>query len=128
MAKHRYQQPELGLGIFLMLYLWTMGLVASGLLVINFPTEAADGVLRLPVIVKTGDENQPWIWPIWRVSTVEQGLLSLAMLAGIAGSLIHAAQSLASYVGNGSFVAALDWRGPRLGDRAGRAGGTALGR
>ena len=78
--------------IALSAYLFLLGIGAIVLIIVIFPEITQDGSngtkLSFPEIIKG-------------VKLLEQrGLILLAFSAGIAGSFIHAAQSLSSYIGN----------------------------
>lgn len=111
--------------IFLVVYIFILGIGAAGLLLWNFPSEKA-GKISFPhkpvkvagsktptTISAPGDTNTDSsserdsdviaFVPLPGISTAGQGLIVLAFLAGMAGSFIHAAQSIASFVGNGTF-------------------------
>lgn len=81
----------------LALYLFVIGLGATLLIALNFP-ELRDNAVHFP---KEG--GQIVFVPNITVRSTEQGLVLLAFLAGVAGSFLHAAQSLASYLGNDQF-------------------------
>ncbi len=78
---------EFWLAIFLVIYLLAFGVGAALGVIGIFPTSTGSQ-LQFPVPLDP-----------------EQGLLSLAFLAGVAGSFLHAAQSLSSYIGNKTFKA-----------------------
>ena len=97
-------------GAILVAYLMVTGLGAVALVIGNFPSERAPAtsatasatdstagqelrLLRLPpdgAFAKQG-------------FSVTQGMILIALCAGIAGSFLHAAQSLSSYLGNRTF-------------------------
>jgi hypothetical protein len=87
------------LAILLLVYLLVVGAGASVGLIANFPT-VTDGVICFP----HGEEGAFKFFRIGTSLPSEQGLILLAILAGIVGSFLSAAQSLSSYVGNGTFV------------------------
>jgi hypothetical protein len=91
---------ESWLGIALVVYLLAVGLGAAVLVIINFPSETQNGI-NFP----HPDGDKPVILPFGTVGSADQGLLLLALFAGIAGSFLHAAQSLVSYLGNVEFKA-----------------------
>jgi uncharacterized membrane protein YeaQ/YmgE (transglycosylase-associated protein family) len=76
-----------GLGIFLVIYLLVVGSLSAAFVVIAFPTET--------------DGKHTYHF----VKSPEQCLFLLAMASGLAGSFIHGAQSLSSYLGNVEFKA-----------------------
>lgn len=79
-----------------MAYLLIVGLVAAVMVIINFPT-MTDNNLAFP--------HGKVFLPFGELASPDQGLILLAMLAGITGSFLHASQSLITYVGNASFKA-----------------------
>ena len=88
------QSPKLV--AWLLAYLLFVGLGATLLIAFNFPTyETNKGVEFTRKCVDHGWLPCP--------ANPEQGLILLAFLAGVAGSFLHAAQSLTSYVGNEQF-------------------------
>lgn len=101
LAIHVPRKPEFYLSIVLVAYLFALGVGAVLELVRNFPEQI---IQADQVVVKFDDEFHLAWWTIRGVEA-DQGLLMLAALAGIAGSFIHAAQSLASYLGNRDFKA-----------------------
>lgn len=90
---------ELWVSIFLVIYLLIIGISAIGALILNFPVETTNGI-----IFPFNDNGKPLFYPFGGLGSPDQGLLIIALVAGIAGSFIHAAQSLASYIGNRQFV------------------------
>lgn len=89
--------PSRWLTTALALYLFVIGLGATLLIALNFPElkgnavefpKSVDGIVFVPNIT---------------VRSTEQGLVLLAFLAGVAGSFLHAAQSLSTYLGNDQF-------------------------
>jgi len=116
----------------LVLYLLVLGLGASTCLFKTFPTKPTDGP---PSMVQCTIGNR-----VVFETTSDRVLLYAALLAGIIGSFLHAAQSLATYVGNGDFkmswaswCVVRPWIGGILGfslyfvARAGLVGGTGAG-
>ena len=85
------------LTLSLVVYLGLVGLLAVGLVIITFPDVGDNG------LTFTSD----WWLIHWLdlSKSPERGLLVLAFFAGIAGSFLHAAQSLVSYIGNVKFKA-----------------------
>src|SRR6185295_6479708 len=77
----------------LIAYLLVLGVGAAVALVGNFPPAA--GTPAAPCRI--------WLVPICATETPEQRLMLLAFLAGMVGSFLHAAQSLATYIGNNDF-------------------------
>lgn len=84
-----WKNAERWLAMFLIVYLLLIGGGAAVGVIMSFPTETASGPS----------------FPAWLGVSPEQGLIVLAALAGIAGSFLHAAQSLSSYIGNNAFRA-----------------------
>lgn len=81
----------------LVAYLGLAGICAVLAVIAIFPaTSPKDGTLLFTV------DGSLFSWLIG-ASSVNQGLLKLAFYSGIAGSFLHAAQSLVSYIGNGEF-------------------------
>ncbi len=70
----------------LILYLFIMGACGAAFVVADFPSQV-NGDLTFPLALGSTD----------------QGLLLLAIAAGVAGSFIHGAQSLSTYIGNVEF-------------------------
>ena len=107
------ERTKFWLCILLIGYLLVVGVGAALVLIINVPTET-NGKITFPYVdKKTVDandvdpnsfgENDVLLVPFLRLRSTTQALLALAFLAGIAGSFIHAAQSLGSFVGNSAF-------------------------
>lgn len=84
-----WKNAEFWLALFLIVYLLLVGAGAAVGVIASFPTETANGPS----------------FPDWLGVSPEQGLIALAALAGVAGSFLHAAQSLSSYIGNRAFRA-----------------------
>jgi len=87
---------SLALAISLVIYLLIVGVGASVLIAANFP-EQKDTHIAFP------QGGRMHVLPLGEPASIAQGLIWLAMLAGVAGSFLHAAQSLSSYIGNGTF-------------------------
>jgi hypothetical protein len=84
--------------LVLVLYLLVLGVVSAVAVALNFPSEVS-GVWQF---ARSSDGG--WtLLPFIRVQSDEQGLIMLAFLSGLAGSFLHAAQSLTSYLGNDQF-------------------------
>jgi hypothetical protein len=81
------------------IYLLVVGLGATAVVIITFP-ETGDGIDSAHAT-----PNMSSLLPVWSHVTPEQKLILLAFAAGIAGSFLHAAQSLSSYIGNEAFKA-----------------------
>jgi IPT/TIG domain-containing protein len=75
------------LGIVLFFYFLLVGAAAVAYLALAFPGVDEKGVLTFPLLI----------------GTVDRQLLLLAFAAGVAGSFLHGAQSLSSYIGNVEF-------------------------
>ncbi|ACK66187.1 hypothetical protein PCC8801_2158 [Rippkaea orientalis PCC 8801] len=89
------------LGVLLVFYLLVIGIGAALLLIINFPN-LNDGNLIFPHL----DGDQPQFIPFGTIiHSSDSILLILAFLSGMAGSFLHAAQSLSTYIGNNRFKA-----------------------
>jgi hypothetical protein len=85
-------------GIILLIYLLLIGICAVAFLIINFP-DMKDGNLVFPNVA--GDKIN--FIPFGAIGKAASGLLMLAFLSGVAGSFLHAAQSLSTYIGNAAF-------------------------
>jgi hypothetical protein len=96
-----HKKLEFWLAIVLVIYLLVVGLGAAVGVILNFPSLENDGVV-FPQINEAGKAQ---FAPFGFVVSADQGLLLLALLAGVAGSFLHAAQSLCSYIGNAEFKA-----------------------
>ncbi len=92
------ERRNLTVGTFLVLYLLVVGVGAAALVIANFP----DPIAATPTAGSPA--TQPEFWPFGNTSSVRV-LLALAFFAGMAGSFLHAAQSLSSYLGNRTFRA-----------------------
>ena len=84
----------------LMIYLLVIGGFAVYTLIFNFPA-SGDSELIFPNV---DDLKRPEIKPFGAVGSKSNAMLILVFMAGIAGSFIHTAQSLSSYIGNKRFV------------------------
>jgi len=71
--------------IILVIYLFLIGLLSSVGLIVCFPN-TQNGTIEIAECLSE-----------------DQGLMLVAALAGVMGSFLHASQSLASYLGNGTF-------------------------
>ena len=131
-----WEKSAFWLAIALIVYLLIVGLGASAVIIVNFPTTTPGSTGLIMEFPKspTGILQLLHFGP---GPTAEQGLILLAFSAGVAGSFLHAAQSLSSYVGNNEFKASWTswyflrpWIGGILGIaiyfafRAGLVGGT----
>jgi hypothetical protein len=87
------------IAVGLVVYLFAAGTLAAVMVALNFPEEV-DGKVRFAV------QLQPVaLFASIQIRSADQGLVLLAFLAGMAGSFLHTAQSLSSYLGNGCFRA-----------------------
>ncbi len=95
-----WKKGEFWLALALVIYLLVIGVGAAAVVTINFPTDSGGQTTF-------ADDGQGGIVfiPLGTLRSPDQGLALLALLAGIAGSFIHAAQSLSSYIGNKAFKA-----------------------
>ncbi len=82
---------------FLLIYLLVVGIGAAVTIVLNFPGN------EIAKDAKTFSEHQGFL-RFGKLSP-DQGLILLAFVAGVAGSFLHAGQSLITFVGNESFKA-----------------------
>lgn len=82
----------------LVFYLLVMGVGATLIIVCNFPT-----IVEEKVIFSQQGDGRFRIFPFGSLGNADQGLVMLAVAAGIAGSFLHAAQSLSTFVGNKDF-------------------------
>jgi hypothetical protein len=123
-----WKTVDFWLAIVLVIYLLIVGIGAIFLIVANFPSESG-GVFTFPgqttgqvavteqekstegakaAEASQGQETAQVLFklkPFGFWLTPEQGLALLAFLAGVAGSFLHAAQSLSTYIGNRQFRA-----------------------
>lgn len=84
--------------LVLVVYLLVLGVASAVAVAVNFPSEIDD------VWQFAASPDGRWtLLPFVRVRSLEQGLIMLAFLSGLTGSFLHAAQSLASYLGNDQF-------------------------
>jgi hypothetical protein len=89
---------NLTIALLLVVYLLVLGVASTVSVAVNFPSEIDGNWQFAP------DDDGRWsLLPLVRVRSLEQGLIMLAFLSGLAGSFLHAAQSLASYIGNDQF-------------------------
>ena len=95
-----WKKLEFWLAIGLVVYLLVVGVGASALMILNFPHEI-DDALAFP----HSEGGKPVFIPFGELGSPDQGLLLLALLAGITGSFLHASQSPSSYIGNADFKA-----------------------
>lgn len=89
---------ETGIGILLVGYLLLVGIGASITLIANFPT-----TVNSEFVFPSEIQGKALLWPFGIATSNNQALMALAFLAGTTGSFLHAAQSLATYLGNRSF-------------------------
>ena len=92
------KKTEFWLSIILIIYLFILGIGAAATIIINFPAEVNN-------TIKFAENGSGKIvfTPFGLINSSDQGLALIALLAGMAGSFLHAAQSLSSYIGNRSF-------------------------
>lgn len=83
----------------LITYLLVVAGIAALAIVRNFPGSGPDGSFSFP----TARGNGIVFWPFGFSTSAEAGLMLMAFFAGVVGSFLHGAQSLTSYVGNGTF-------------------------
>jgi hypothetical protein len=93
-----WKQSESWVALALVIYLLVLGIGAAIGVVVNFPSEK-DGVVHFV----EDAQGRPVFVPQLNIRSTDQGLVLIAFLAGVAGSFLHAAQSLTSYVGNDQF-------------------------
>ena len=95
-----WKKAEFWLAVFLVAYLLVVGVGATVAVILNFHQrmEMASSFLRIK-------PKKPQLIPFGAIASDDQGLVVLALLAGIAGSFLHAGQSLITFIGNGSFKA-----------------------
>lgn len=93
-----WKKGEFWLAVVLVIYLLVIGIGAAALVTINLPTESGGQA----VFANDGKGGIVFV-PLGALRSPDQGLALLALFAGIAGSFIHAAQSLSSYIGNKTF-------------------------
>ena len=103
--------------LFLVVYLLFVGLGSTATLVANFPLVSDAGKVTFPCICPEtqadeddarddGDEDDESYLTsrfCWHVKSSDQGFLLLALVAGVTGSFIHAAQSFGTFLGNCKF-------------------------
>ncbi|NUO79720.1 hypothetical protein HUU05_06565 [candidate division KSB1 bacterium] len=93
------KKTDFWLATFLVVYLLVIGVGATVLLIVNFPTQHENAI----AFAQSDDGKSLLFFPFGKLRSVDQGLLLLALLAGMSGSFLHAAQSLSSYIGNTEF-------------------------
>lgn len=102
-----WKKPAFWLAIVLVIYLLGAAIGAAAVVIINFPKES-NGEITFPA---KNQNNETVFFPFGRLRSsdrdlaIDQGLAILALMAGIAGSFLHTAQSLSSYIGNRTFKA-----------------------
>ena len=99
-----WKKLEFWLAMILVIYLLFVGLGAAMVVIANFPTESLTEKGTVIVFSEIEDIRLK-MFSFGKLGSVDRGLLLLAFFAGIAGSFLHAAQSLSSYVGNAEFKA-----------------------
>ncbi len=86
------------ISLVLVIYLLFIGVGAASMVIFNFPTEEEG-----KIIFAQNENKELSFYPFGAISSIDQGFLLLAFLAGMAGSFLHAAHSLSTYMGNSSF-------------------------
>jgi len=97
-----WTKSEFWLSIFLVGYLLVVGMGSAGIVIYSFPEKHNEEIIFPRTDIQNGSYE---VLPYLKFEKTDQGLMLLAFLAGIAGSFLHAAQSLSSYLGNGTFRA-----------------------
>lgn len=97
-----WTKPDFWLAILLVVYLFFIGLGAALIIIVNFPIEALP---EKTIVFSEIEESKLRMFSFGKLGSADRGLLLLAFFAGIAGSFLHAAQSLSSYIGNAEFKA-----------------------
>ncbi len=95
-----WNTTEFWLAIALVIYLLVIGIGAAAVVIVNFPTDSGGAI----TFAQDSEKNIRFL-PLGTIRSSDQGLALIALLAGIAGSFLHAAQSLSSYIGNKTFKA-----------------------
>jgi len=96
---HAEQKKETVISTLLLLYLSAVCVGAALIVIYNFPTVTGEGLIFPRLNADDTFTFAPFNWHL----TLEQGLIVLALCGGMAGSFLHAGQSLISYIGNGKF-------------------------
>jgi hypothetical protein len=90
-------RTDFAVAMVLVVYLLLLGVLSAISVAVNFPTQMGQDWVF-------GQPGTRWgLLPFLSIRTAEQGFIMLAFLAGLAGSFLHGAQSLATYVGNEQF-------------------------
>lgn len=87
------------LAFALSVYLLVVGVSAAYAVIVSFPTVDDQGVIVFP----DTDDGRPTLPYFGTLDSTAQGMVALTFLAGATGSFLHAAQSISSYLGNGTF-------------------------
>jgi len=95
-------RKKFAVALGLVIYLSFAGIMSVLVVISSFPL-VSDGTLTFP----TEGMGGPILSWFAAAQSPERGLLVLAFFGGLAGSFLHAAQSLASYLGNTKFK--LSW-------------------
>ena len=109
-----WKKGEFWLALILVIYLLVIGVGAAVIVTINLPMDSGDQATSTDgnggqtdnggeATPPDGDQGEIEFFPLGTLRSPDQGLALLALFAGIAGSFIHAAQSLSSYIGNKTF-------------------------
>lgn len=101
-------RKEWTVAALLLSYLMLVGVFAVGSLIANFPTEPARvGGEADPKNPGKGGKERPSFFDRFRVESLQRDptrrLMYVAMVAGILGAFLHAAQSLVAFLGNRKF-------------------------
>lgn len=92
-----------GVATILGAYLLLVAGVAAWTIVMIFPESSTTVLNDSKAVVVQLQFQTPRVWGFDSAPTQEQGLILLAVLAGVLGSFLHAAQSLGAYVGDRQF-------------------------
>jgi hypothetical protein len=109
-----WKKGEFWLALVLVIYLLVIGVGAAAIVTINLPMDCRDQTTSTDdnegqtdsggeATPADDDKGEVEFFPLGTLRSPDQGLALLALFAGIAGSFIHAAQSLSSYIGNKTF-------------------------
>jgi len=90
--KKRIVRSETIIGWLLIIYLILIGIGSVAIIIANFPL-LEESKIVFPNLV----DNKPKFIPFGTVGSTASGLLLLAFFSGVAGSFLHAAQSLGTY-------------------------------
>ena len=90
-------------------YLLVVGVGATVGILVNFPTEQISEDGRSEIVFPqdaadaTGSNDGVHWYLVGNFANQDQGLIALALLAGITGSFLQSAQSLIAFIGNDAF-------------------------